>query len=84
VVDQLVSEPELRQAAGEGRPLSELTSAEKAARVAAGVERGDADLRQSLYTPTAGEGNGTDPKPLTPDDVAKFAARPLADKVAAG
>lgn len=83
IIDELVSEHELRQATGEGRPLAELTSAEKARRVQAGIERGDPDLRQSLYTPASGE-SAPDPKPLTSAQVAAFARKPVADKVAAG
>ena len=65
------------------RPLSELTVAEKVARIEAGKERGG-DLREALYTPAEGEAAaGTAGMPLTDAEVARFAGAPLADKIAA-
>jgi hypothetical protein len=84
--DLLGGEAALRDAiavAQGARSLSELSTAEKVRRATEGIAAG-LDPRDALYTPAEGEGSSDAPKPLTPGDVANFAARPLADKVAAG
>ena len=83
VVGELVPEPELRDAqaiAAGGRPLSELTTAEKVRRIAEAKERGITGP-DALYTPAAGEPGGSSERPLTANDVAKFASESLEEKV---
>jgi hypothetical protein len=63
------------------RPLETLTAAEMARRVAAGVERGDADLRESLYTPAPDEAAAGGAPTIA--QIARFARQPLSTKVAA-
>lgn len=70
-----VAEAEARGA----RPLSSLSTAEKAARVAAGVERGDADLRESLFTPAPDEAPAGNRAGVA--DISRFTPLPLAEKV---
>jgi hypothetical protein len=83
---RLVPEPELRDAqaiAAGGRPLSELTTAEKVRRIAEAKERGITGP-DALYTPAAGEPGGSSERPLTANDVAKFASKSLEEKVRLG
>jgi hypothetical protein len=66
------------------RPLSDLTTAEKVARIEAGKARGG-DLRDALYEPAEGEAAaGSSQAPLSKADVERFAQMPIADKVALG
>lgn len=69
--------------AGGARSITELSDAQKARRIseaaAAGVTGPDA-----LFRPAEGETSGADKAVLTDDQIAKFAALPTADKLAAG
>jgi hypothetical protein len=83
IVDALVPEPELRDAqavAQGGKPLAELSLAQKVRRASEGIA-GGLDPRDALFTPTATEGAIDDAAPPTAADVARFAAQPLAARL---
>ncbi len=69
--------------AGGARSLAELSVAQKARRVSEAGEAGVTGV-DALFRPAEGETAGTDKPVLTDDALAKFAALPTADKLAAG